>query len=75
MCGEAEHQTPNKSVIFYRGLKQPGRNKSISNFYSVKKFYIFLDQTKYIECQNTVAVWVRHSAGFESVCIVPLGQF
>lgn len=40
-----------------------------------KKFYIFLDQTKYIECQNAAAVWVRHSAGLESVRIVPQASF
>lgn len=40
-----------------------------------KKFHIFLDQTKYIECQNAAAIRVRHSAGLESVCIVPPGQF
>lgn len=40
-----------------------------------KKFHIFLDQTKYIECQNAAAIWARHSAGLESVCSVPLGQF
>lgn len=40
-----------------------------------KKFYIFLDQTKYIECRDAAAVWVRHSAGLESVRIVPPGQF
>lgn len=38
-----------------------------------KKFYIFLDQTKYIECRDAAAVWVRHSAGLESVRIVPPG--
>lgn len=37
MCGEAEHQTPNKSVFFCRRLEQPERDKSISNFHSVKK--------------------------------------
>lgn len=40
-----------------------------------KKFRIFLDQTKYIECQNAAAIWTHHSAGLESVCIVPPGQF
>lgn len=36
---------------------------------------IFLDQTKYIECQNAAARWARHSAGLESVSIVPRASF
>lgn len=36
LWGETEHQYLNKSVFFYRRLEQSRRNKSISNFHSIK---------------------------------------
>lgn len=75
MFGEPEQQDLNRSVFSCGRVVHSGSTKSISYFHTIRRLIFSKDQTKSIECPNAAAIWARHSAGLESVGIVPQASF